>query len=110
LAKAQLPRTQYLQRVIQLDLLKHVFPKFHHGWLCYLSPNFMAKVKNLVSMGVRLGNIKCVADQGHQERIKNEINKFIKNLQALCSISFALFSVAQNWRLKPRDFCDLVND
>lgn len=62
-----------------------------------MSPNFMAKVENLISMSVRLSNIKGVSDQRDQERIKNEINEFIKNFQALCSISFAWFLVAQNW-------------
>jgi hypothetical protein len=52
LTKAKLSILQYLLRFIQLDLLKHVGPKVCHGRLCNLSPYFMTKVKDLVSMGI----------------------------------------------------------
>jgi len=62
LTEAKLSILQYLLRLIQLDLLEHVVSKVCHGRLCNLSPYFMTKVKDLVSMGIRFSDIKVVAD------------------------------------------------
>lgn len=49
----------------------------------------MPKVEDLVSVSVGLGYVEIGANQGYQERIKNIVQKFMKDLAPFLGIRFA---------------------
>lgn len=52
-------------------------------------PDFVAEVEDLISVGVGLGDVEIVADEGHQERIKHKVEELMENLVSFCSVRLA---------------------